>query len=188
MYVADNSPSAESNYHARFKFDPNSVTISSGAVHDIFVGTNAAGTVSLRLQITRSSRLYQLRTASLLDSGSIRYSSWVSLSDAPHSLEIAWQAATTGSNGSHLLYIDGAPASSVTGLANSSSRVDTVRFGPQALPSGVSGVEYFDGFASTRTGYIGPLSGPVAVNASATSRVPTPIHVAIVGPNRTLRY
>ncbi len=156
MYVADTTPSAETSYHARFMFDPNSIAVGTGSIHDIIIGTNSKGKVNLRLQITKSSRGYQLRTGTMLDSGSIKYSSWVPLSDAPHSIEVAWRAATSGSNGSHTLFIDGVSVSSVTGLANSSTRIDSARLGPQNIPSGVSGVEYFDGFTSTRTSYIGP--------------------------------
>jgi hypothetical protein len=175
MYVADVTPTAETSYHARFKFDPNTVTIGSGTSHDIFVATNSAGTANLRLQITKSSRSYQIRTATTLNSGSIKYSNWVTFTDAPHSIEVVWQAAASGSTGSSTLYIDGTQVSSVAGLANSSTRIDSARLGPQSLPSGVSGVEYFDAFASTRTTYIGPLSGNIVNVAPATNRGRTPV-------------
>ena len=156
MYVADATPTAERSYHVRFGFDPNTVTIGAGKIHDILVGTNATGTASLRVQITSSANGYMLRTGSLLNSGSTKYSSWTHITDAPHSIEVAWQAATSGSNGSCTLYVDGSSATSVTGLANSSMRIDSVRLGPQGVGTGIAGVEYFDGFASTRSGYIGP--------------------------------
>ncbi len=156
MYVADTTPTAERSYHARFRFDPNSVTIGSGKIHDIFVATNTAGTTNLRVQVTSASNAYMVRTGTLLSSGSTKYSAWTHITDVPHSIEVAWQAATSGSNGSSNLYIDGSLVTSVTGLANSSARIDSVRLGPQGIGSGIAGVEYFDAFASTRSSYIGP--------------------------------
>jgi hypothetical protein len=167
MYVADNTPASERSYHARFMFDPNSVSIASGAVHDIFTGLNGAGTVTMRLQITRSSGVFRLRTGTMLDSGSIKYSGWVTISDSPHSLEVAWQAAVGGTGGTQKLYLDGALGASIISLANSSTRIDSVRLGPQALPSGISGVELFDAFTSTRSGYIGPATSAVSATGAA---------------------
>ncbi len=156
MYVVDTTPTAERSYHARFNFDPNSVSIGSGKIHDVFVGTNASGAANLRVQVTSASNAYMVRTGTLLSSGSIKYSAWTHITDAPHSIEVAWQAATSGSNGSTILYVDGSLVASATGLANSSARIDSVRLGPQSVGSGIAGVEYFDSFASTRSGYIGP--------------------------------
>jgi hypothetical protein len=155
-YVADATPTAERAYHARFLFDANGVSIASGKTHDMFVGTSASGATNVRIQITSASNAYMMRTGTLLDSGSIKYSAWAHITDAPHSIEVAWQAATSGSNGSTILYVDGSPVASVTGLANPSARIDSVRLGPQSVGSGIAGVEYFDSFVSKRSGYIGP--------------------------------
>ena len=62
----------------------------------------------------------------------------------------------SGKNGTVGLWIDGTPGSTLGGLTNGSGRIDAARLGPQSIPSGVSGTEYFDGFASTTTRYIGP--------------------------------
>jgi hypothetical protein len=107
-----------------------------------------------------------VRTATTLNTASIRFSTWATITDAPHSIEVAWLAATSGSNGSDNLYVDGVLVGAVTGLANSSTRVDTVRLGAQNLPTGVAGVEYFDAFVSTYSTYIGPLAGGVMLSAS----------------------
>ena len=157
MYVADITPSAANAYHARFGFDPNSVAIGSGKIHDIFHGLNSAGATVITAQVRSATGGYQVRIGSLLKSGSLTYSPWASLSDAPHAIEIGWQAAatSTGSNGVQQLWVDGALAHAQTTLANGTTRVDEARLGPQAIPTGVAGVEYFDAFASTTGSYIG---------------------------------
>ncbi len=146
MYVADTTPTAERSYHARFRFDPNTVSIGSGKIHDMFVATNASGATNLRVQVTSASNAYMVRTGTLLNSGSIKYSAWTHITDAPHSIEVAWQAATSGSNGSTILYVDGSLVASATGLANSAARIDSARLGPQSVGSPASPV------SSTSTG------------------------------------
>jgi hypothetical protein len=54
------------------------------------------------------------------------------------------------------LWIDGAAKETVASLRNGTARIETARLGPQSLQTGISGTEYFDGFSSTRTSYIGP--------------------------------
>jgi hypothetical protein len=158
MYVADATPSAAISYHARFRFDPNSVVITSGKTHDVFHGLNRSGTAVITVQVRAATGGYQVRVGSLLRSGSTTYSSWSSMTDAPHTIEIGWQAATTstGQNGAQRLWLDGTLTQAQTTLANGTTRVDEARLGPQVIPSGVTGTEYFDHFASTVTSYIGP--------------------------------
>jgi hypothetical protein len=133
------------------------VVIGSGKIHDIFHGLNGAAATVITVQVRSATGGYQVRVGSLLKSGSMAYSSWSNLSDAPHTVEVGWQAASTssGSNGVQKLWLDGAVAQAQTTLANGTTRVDEARLGPQVIPAGVAGVEYFDAFASTRTSYIG---------------------------------
>ena len=163
MYVVDTTPAAVSSYHARFVFDPNSAVIGSGKVHDIFVALDASGASNLRIQVAPRSRGYQLRTGTTLDSGVVTYSTWVNITDSPHNVEVSWIAATGSSAGTATLYVDGSPSAVVTGLVDGSRRIDTVRLGVQNVPTGVSGTEYFDAFASTRSSYVGPTA--VAIRA-----------------------
>ena len=157
MYVLDTSPSAATTSHARFRFDPNSVTVSNGKVHTLFGATSTSGARIVDLQFRKSSGVYQIRAGTRLDSGSVKYSGWVTISDAPHVIEVGWTASAPASsrNGTLSLWIDGGSVSTLTKLANGAQRIESAQLGPQGIPSGVSGVEYFDSFVSTVNSYIG---------------------------------
>ncbi len=156
-YVEDASPNAVTSYHARFQFDPNSVVIGSGQTHVLLAGRSANGNAIAVVQVRRVSAGYEIRSGARLDSGTVKYGAWAAISDAPHSIELGWSAATgSAKNGTIGLWIDGTPGSTLSGLTNGTGRIDAARLGPQSIPSGVSGTEYFDGFSSTTTRYIGP--------------------------------
>ncbi len=156
-YVEDASPNAVMSYHARFQFDPNGVVIGSGKTHVLVAGHAANGNEIAVVQIRRVSVGYEIRTGARLDGGTVKYGAWAAIGDAPHTIELGWSAATgTGRNGTVGLWVDGTAGSTLSGLTNGSGRVEAARLGPQSIPSGVSGTEYFDSFASTTTRYIGP--------------------------------
>ena len=150
-YVIDNTPANESSYRARFYFHPNSVTISSTA-QDIFVGVNAGGQVVFRVQLRRSSSSYQIGTT-VTRSGGSTSTSWYTISNAYHAIEISWQAATSAS---FSLYIDGTLKKTLTKLNTSAYKVEAVYLGPSAGFGSVQGTEYFDSFVAQRSAYIGP--------------------------------
>ena len=157
MYVADTTPTALASYHARFAYAPNSISITSGRTHDLLDVLDAANTAQATVQVTKNNGNYQIR-ATARSGSSTKTTSWYTISNATHSIEIAWQSATAsgGTNGTLTLWIDGVAKQTVTGLANSSARIATARLGPQNIGSGITGTEYLDSFASTRTAYIGP--------------------------------
>ncbi len=106
---------------------------------------------------------YQLRFAALNDTPTIgaatwRTSSYVTISDAPHFLELDWQAATApgANNGMLNFWIDGVQRPSLINLDNESRRIDIARLGPiGGLDTGTRGSYYFDAFESRRRTYIG---------------------------------
>ncbi len=159
LYVSDAAPAAESVYHARFYLSPNSISMNNGKSHDIFVGRNSSGTSIFRLQFQRASGAYQVRGVVRTNSGTEQTTSWYTISNASHAIEIAWQAASTtsGSNGSLSLWIDGALKQTRSSVANGTYRLEEARLGVvSGVASGISGTEYFDAFVSTRNTYIGP--------------------------------
>jgi hypothetical protein len=109
------------------------------------------------VQVRSATGGYQVRVTTLLNSGSSTSSAWFDLSDAPHTIEVGWQAATTatGKNGAQRIWLDGTLAQAQTTLANGTTRIEEARLGPQVIPTGIAGTEYFDAFASTKTTYIG---------------------------------
>jgi serine protease len=177
LYVTDDSPNAEARYRARFKFDPNSLVMANNGAHYLFYGYQGASTLITRLEFRFSNGAYQLRGAVRRDNNTWQTSSWNTISDAPHSIELDWRAATTGgaNNGSLTLWIDGTQKGVLSGVDNDTHRVDRIRLGAIAgLDAGTSGSYYFDAFKATRQSYIGPtaaldsVDGTMAGDAAAT--------------------
>jgi subtilisin-like proprotein convertase family protein len=173
LYVTDDTPNAEARYRARFKFDPNTLMLPNGKAHYIFYGYQGSSTVMLRLEFRISNSAYQLRGAVRGDGSSWTTSSWYTISDAPHPIELDWRAATAPgtNNGSLTLWIDGVEKGMLTGIDNDTRRVDRIRLGGIAgLDSGTQGSYFFDDFKSTRQNYIGPTSGVEGGVAGVVSR------------------
>jgi hypothetical protein len=151
-YVEDGSPANETSYHARFYFNPNG-TSTGAAATDILTGLNSAGRIIFRVQYRTSGSNYQVR-AGVLNSNITTYTSWFTISNAAHPVEIAWLSNTSGP---FSLYVDGALKQTLTNRNTSAYLLDRVRMGPSSgLGSSVLGTEYFDDFVSTRNTYIGP--------------------------------
>jgi hypothetical protein len=158
IYVVDSSPATEIAYHARFYFSPNHVSIPKRKVQDLFIGRSSAGASLFRLQLQLNSGKYQLRGVVLTNNGKTLTTSWYNINDTANVIELAWQAASSSrsSDGFISLWLDGILLETRSGVANGSYHLEEIWLGPQAIPSGTSGIEYFDAFSSTHTTYIGP--------------------------------
>lgn len=157
IYAIDTAPADVATYHARFRFDPNGVQMADSQPHTLFSAISPSATTTIDVQLRRSSGGYDIKVGTRLDDGTRVTSTWQPLSDAPHSIEVGWASSTSNSspNGVQELWVDGVPRASLSGLSNAAQRVTEARLGPQGVPSGVHGVEYFDDFVSTLTSYIG---------------------------------
>jgi subtilisin family serine protease/subtilisin-like proprotein convertase family protein len=159
LYVTDDTPAAEARYRARFRFDPNGVVLPNALAHYIFYGYQGTSTVVTRLEFRHYNGAYQLRGSLRRDDNTWRATSWYPISDAPHVVELDWQAATApgANNGSLTLWIDGAQKGPFGSIDNDAYRVDRIRLGAIAgLDAGTQGSYFFDAFKSTRSSYIGP--------------------------------
>ncbi len=166
IYVTDDTPNAEPRYRARFYFDPNSITMTSGNAHYIFKGFVGTSTEVLRVEFRQFSGNYEIRAALLDDASTwinaptlINPDGWSPITDAPHFIELDWLAATAvGANdGSLTLWIDSVQQASLTGVDNDTRRVDRARLGAlTGIDTGTSGTYFFDAFESRRQNYIGP--------------------------------
>ncbi|HZM25447.1 MAG TPA: S8 family peptidase [Anaerolineales bacterium] len=159
IYVIDDTPVTEPRYGARFYFDPNSIPMGSGDNHYIFYGYSGTSTVVMRVQFRFSSGSYQLRAALRNDASTWTNTTWFTVSDAPHPIEIDWRAATAAgaNNGALTLWIDGTQRANLTGVDNDTRRIDRVRLGAVAgIDTRTRGTYYFDAFESRRQTPIGP--------------------------------
>jgi uncharacterized protein YjiK len=185
IFLTDNWPSAEPRYRARFYFDPNSIAMANADAHYIFQGYSGNSTLILRVEFRYSGGVYQIRAALLNDAATWSNSGWFTLSDAPHYLELDWQAATAvGANdGALAFWIDGVQQAGLTGIDNDTYRIDRARLGAVAgVDTGTRGTYYFDAFESRRQTYIGPATvvptatptnTPVATNTPIATDVPS---------------
>ncbi|HKY53435.1 MAG TPA: hypothetical protein VJM08_03975, partial [Anaerolineales bacterium] len=166
IYVRDDTPNAEPRYRARFYFDPNSIVMLNGDTHFIFRGYSGTSTIAIRVQFRRSNNVYQVRAGLVGDGSTFSNTSWLTISDAPHSIELDWRAATGpgANNGGMTFWIDGGingdpqtPQANLTGVDNDTRRIDHARLGAvSGVDTGTSGTYYFDAFESRRQTYIGP--------------------------------
>lgn len=86
-------PLNETRYRARFAFDPNSLTLPGYQQLELFNALGSGFERQFVLQMRFASGEYQLRLAAYLDTGSYVETDWLPISDAPHNLELDYQAA-----------------------------------------------------------------------------------------------
>lgn len=159
IWVMDLSPEAERTYRVRFYFDPNSISMVEGDLHTIFAGIKYPGFQVLRVDLRRYLGNYQLRTLVRNDDQTWRNTRWVTISDAPHFIELFWQAALYpgANNGILTFWIDGVQEANLQNIDNDTRYIDRVRLGAVAgVDDGTRGTYYFDAFESRRQTYIGP--------------------------------
>lgn len=173
IYVEDDTPSSENRYRARFYFDPNSITMTEGDTLGLFGGYTSNSDAAFRVDLVRSQGDYRIQAFAVKDDGTAVNTSQVIISNAPHMVEMDWQAASaTGAlNGSFILWVDGAQVQ-VTGIDNDALRIEFVRLGVLEAPYTTSrGKVYFDSFESHRQSAIGP--DPAAPTPAPTIPEPT---------------
>ncbi len=161
VYLADDRPNAEARYRARFYFHPNNLTMPKNLAHPIFYGVQGGSTSIMRVGLRKSGAKYQLRVGLVNDGTTWKYTSWFTISNTWHAVEIDLQAATNSSakNGSLTFWLDGVQKAKLTKIDNDTRRVDGVWLGPiTGTPPGTRGTYYFDDFVSGRSNYIGPAA------------------------------
>ncbi len=140
-YVRDDLPYLEPRYHARLYFDPNSLTMANNNAFYLLYGYSGS-TVVLRAELGfTTAGGYRLQVSAVNNASTWTYSGWVSVTDAPHYLELDFQSGTAGRVDWSL---DGIAQPPVTGFDNSSRKIDQVRLGTVAgLDAGTTGTIYF---------------------------------------------
>jgi hypothetical protein len=159
IFATDDSPAAETRYRVRFWFDPNSLSMGNNNAFFPFYGYAGTSTTITRMELRFSGGSYQIRAALINNNTTWSSTPWVTLSDAPHALELDWRAATSSSatNGGLTFWVDGVQQGNISGIANGTRRIDRARLGAvSGLDTSTRGVAFFDAFESRRLNYIGP--------------------------------
>jgi len=159
LKAIDSSPADESQYRARFYFNPNSLTMNNNTAHYIFDGYDTdADDYLFRLELLHENGSYKLRPRIMKDNYATTNGSKYTISNAWHSIEIEWKKATAvGANNGYLsLWIDGTLVGTISNVDNDLWTLDFVQLGATAsVDSTTSGSMLFDNFISKRYSYIG---------------------------------
>jgi phosphatidylserine/phosphatidylglycerophosphate/cardiolipin synthase-like enzyme len=159
LKAVDSSPADEAQYRARFYFHPNSLTMNNNTAHFIFDGYDTdAEDYLFRLELLYENGSYKLRPRIMKDNYATTNGSKYTISNAWHSIEIAWKKATAvGANNGYLsLWIDGTLVGTIANVDNDLWTLDFVQLGATAsIDSTTSGSMLFDNFISRRFTYIG---------------------------------
>jgi hypothetical protein len=152
-YVRDDTPSVETHYHARFYFNPNSISIGRNDSHAILNAYNTSDAAVITIQLRFSGNAYQVRAGLLNDRNKWTYTSWVALTSDWQSIEFDWLASTApnANNGSLTLSVNGAQVASITGTDNDTLSIEWVGLGAvDGIDTTTRGTYYFDAFESYR--------------------------------------
>jgi hypothetical protein len=153
LFVQDDTPLNESVYSINFHFDPNSISMANLDNHALFMAYDLKTIYvpTMRVLFRFFNGNYQIQ-AGARNNNLTTWSNtrWFNITDAPHQIEVEWDAATAGqTDGKLKLKIDGTLLGNRTGFANDTFRVDRGRLGVvQGIDNGTRGTEYFDRFES----------------------------------------
>jgi len=155
-YVTDNSPTAETSYHASFAFNANTLTsgTNAGSVLTLLEARTGAGGQVLAVQFHRTlgvGGVNQIRMVFPHPGGTFT-GAYVTLPAGNHVIQVDWIAGpATGANpGSLRLLLDGVSVSFQTGNTGTQT-VESARLGLTAgVTNSMTGTAYFDSFVSTR--------------------------------------
>jgi hypothetical protein len=162
LYVQDDTPDDEGRYRARFSIDPNGFDPGEAAGKRrtrVFIGFAEAPTLRLMTVVLRRiGGQYSLGGRARRDDGSRADTGFFAITDAPHTVEMAWTRSSTpdASDGTYELWIDGTLRSTLTALDNNASGVDFARLGALSVKVTATGTLYWDAFDSRRVSYVGP--------------------------------
>ena len=159
LYLLDETPWSEWTYSAAFFFDPNSIVMKNGNVHNLFVERDGAGLLINIVQFRRYTNKYQLRFQTRKDGAGYFNSPWMTIADGPHRLTIGWSSSIWPgyNNGTAYFQIEPYPnyggdqSWSKSNIDNDTRRIDSVLLGPSlGIDKQTRGTYFLDGFDSWR--------------------------------------
>jgi hypothetical protein len=155
--LIDETPVDQTTFAARFSFDINSLSMSEGERFR-FVQTKMGAHRPFFIVLKYQGGQYYIQLNTLSDDLTKTKSGWHLLTDAPHTIEIDWQAASSdGANdGFAELYLDDVLLEALTGLDNDTIFVESFRIGFTSRLGGksISGIFYIDDVVTSNAGHI----------------------------------
>ncbi|GAA1974495.1 hypothetical protein GCM10009798_39670 [Nocardioides panacihumi] len=151
-FLTDNTPAAETSYHARFQLSATTFTSGSAAAVDLFDARNGANGNVFTVNYRRSAGTSQVQVVMARTIGGTFTSGWQSLTAGAHAIRVDWVSgpATGAAQGSLRLSVDGVAVITQTGSTTGLS-IESARLGIVAGTNTTStGSAYVDSFESTR--------------------------------------
>jgi hypothetical protein len=156
--LIDDTPVDQTSFSVRFNMDINSFSMPEGTRFR-FLETKQGLPRAFFLVLRRLNGQYQIQFNILVDGQIKSKSAWYNLSDAPHTLEIDWQAASAdGANDGYIqLYMDDTLLEEMTALDNDTHVISSLRIGFIGRLDGspVSGIWHVDDVTTGNNGYLG---------------------------------
>ena len=158
-FLTDNSPTADTSYHARFVFNRNTLVagVQNGArTLTVFQGQTATGQSAFTVEYGLNGTTPALRTVMVRSAGGNLTGAWVNLPTGANTVQVDWVAgpATGSTAGTLVLKLNGIVRSTTTGNT-SGMRLETALLGvitgfTNTNAGTTLGSAYFDSFLSTR--------------------------------------
>lgn len=156
-FVVDLSPTSETRYRASFLYNSvTSSTLGSGEQHVILAaGGDLPNTMVILLTVRRpagaSSTTREFSISTKLNNGTWAQTSWFQAANVPGKITIEWWAAIGSQPGGLKFYLDNVLKQQLSGLANSTWRIERTRLGiVSGVGPGTTGSFAFDEFTSCR--------------------------------------
>lgn len=174
MYVTDLTPVAEKRYRCRFYFDVNTLNLPDVKNVTLFAGYNSSNTIQFWVKVVgkwiTDAVYYTIEAGDYKDGAYGCNTSTYTITDAPHYIEVDWQASSApGANDGFIeLLIDGVSKETKSGIDSDTEQIDYIRFGAVAVSNvAITGTYYLDAFASNDDG--GAIGGAGSPSASISS-------------------
>ena len=156
--LIDETPVDQTSFSARFNIDINSLSMAEGTrfrFAQVKMGAQRPFFIVLRYLGGK----YHIQLNTLQDDLTKIKTGWYPLSDAPHTIEVDWEAASSdGANDGWVkLYLDDALLQTLGSLDNDTIFVYSFKLGFTSRLTGklISGIFYLDDVATSNTGHIG---------------------------------
>jgi cysteine-rich repeat protein len=163
LYVQNDSPTDESRYRVRFRFDPNGFDPGEAQSHfrtRILIAFDETPTQRrlLAVVLRRIAGQYAIMGRARRDDNSQANTGFTPIGAGAHWVQLDWRRSTgpDALDGRLEMWVDGTSVSTLTGLDNSISAVDFVRLGALSVKAGAAGTLRWDHFESRREFLIGP--------------------------------
>ncbi|MDY7096309.1 MAG: hypothetical protein SX243_25320 [Acidobacteriota bacterium] len=156
-YVEDASPSGETHYVFRYRFDPNEIIMDDNKRYKQFTAFRETPSQYRCINVTYrkngTDNFFRIKSHMNPASAEWQRTAWITLPEGPSVLEVDWTAASGpgAADGEMRVWLDGTLIETVPNLDNDECAIDFVRWGAVGgVDPNTDGAQNFDLFESFR--------------------------------------